>query len=383
MKFPPFGGRLAVRNADRCSRRALVLGLFCGLSTISGCGGGGSAPQQQSSQAPGPAPAAVAAAPVEPAPAAPQVDPNKKETKWIGEIPYDVFYDQPLTIAADTSRVGGTVPASLTSTTPAGNAGSEAASMTKPPGAGETPSAAPAASSSAVAWQQIIPMPVLVEVVKEIRTRLTGNLQTVATYNKSAAAISTDGTILAAMAAIAAKHPEELNWKANAKYVRDLGYDIYSNAGPSGRDPWMKSKEPFDQAVVVIDGGNPPARDSADDVPLAEAVYASEMMKQIEVLFNSLKANINTDARLKEDPAKIDREMRLMAALGTIMTDHSYDNAVEKKYQDYFKTFIDGALEGAAATKAQDFAGFQAALNKIQTTCSECHQQFRGADTGF
>ena len=35
------------------------------------------------------------------------VDPAHPETKWIGTIPFDVFYDQPLQVASDATPVNG------------------------------------------------------------------------------------------------------------------------------------------------------------------------------------------------------------------------------------------------------------------------------------
>src|SRR5690606_31521416 len=150
--------------------------------------------------APATSPAPETSQTVTPAPqAAPAVtNTGGKETKWIGTIPYDVFYDQPLVIAANSSPTG-TVPALPSANAMAAATTSPSASPAMPATpAGSTP-AAPAASpatnapkGAAANWAEVIPMPVLVEEIKLLRTQLTGNLQTVATYNKSFKSISLD-----------------------------------------------------------------------------------------------------------------------------------------------------------------------------------------------
>jgi hypothetical protein len=69
------------------------------------------------------------------------VDPSKPETKWIGTIPYDVFYDQPLLVANDATAVNGGGPEK-----PATPAGPDVA-MDKPTEGGTTPAEVPPAAA--------------------------------------------------------------------------------------------------------------------------------------------------------------------------------------------------------------------------------------------
>ncbi len=356
------------------------LGLAYSL-TFAGCGGGSnsdpatptnSAPvtqiqPEQTSQA----------APIQSEPPQ-QVDPTKKETKWIGKIPYDVFYDQPLTIAADTTALQG-------STTVASNANpAEKVQGEQPAMAAETPmptGQSPAAN--AVDWAKVIPIAVLDDEIKQIRTRLTTNLQAVGSYNRAIKDVALDGAILCTMASIATVHPEEFNWKGKAKYIRDLSYQIYTSAEGTGRTPFMACQEPFEKINIMLDGGPAPEMESEDVVDHADNVYTAEMMKRIELSFNNLKANINTEARMNEDPVAIERELHVLAAFGTLMGTPSFENVDDPKYQGFLASFTNGALAGVDAVKTKNFVGFQDSLNQIQTTCAECHQQFRGSDTGF
>jgi hypothetical protein len=342
----------------------------------------GASPPAATASSPPPAPATTAA-PAAAVPAVSAVDPKAKETKWIGNIPYDVFYDQPLNIAADMSMVAGATPsvaaASTGSTPPAARSGMSASS---PPAAASPPAGA-ASPGTGTDWGKTISMAQLIEEIKILRSRLTTDLQTVATFNRSGKPIEVDAATLAALAAAVAVHPEAVNWKAQAHYVRDLAADVAANANGSGREAYMKAKEPFEKLTVILDGGKPPEMESDEKAPFADKVYVADMMKRIDVTFSSLKSNINTVARLKEDPAAVERDLRILALLGTMMGDHSYDNADEPKYKDLIARFVGGAMEGVQATKTGDFDGYQAALNKVQTTCAECHQEYRGGNSSF
>lgn len=308
-----------------------------------------------------------------------EVDPNRKETKWIGDIPYDVFYDQPLMVAADTTVIGGggtTPPASNGTPAMANNDTSQGKTSEPPPTESST-------GGGAVDWGTTIPMTMLQEELKAIRTRLTTNLQSVGNYNRNAEAIALDGAIVAGLGAVVTVHPEADTWKDRGKFIRDLGYEIYSNAGPSGRAAFTASEEPFLKLQTAMDGGTVDGVDAEEIVPFGDVIYVSDMMQRIEFTYNNLKANINTEARMKEDPAAVQRDLHMLAAMGTIMGTESYENVENPGYQKLIAAFVGGALQGVDAVKTENFDSFRDGLNKIQTTCSECHQQYRGADSGF
>ncbi len=363
--------------------RLLVAVLVTSVAGWLGCGGGQKPAPESQAAAPTPAgqPAnastSSAAAPaVTPAAA---VDPDRKETKWIGKIPYDVFYDQPLSVAANTTSIGRTQETSVTPNQP--NPVAEAGGANMPaPAAGGSP--APAAGA-AIDWGKTMPMEMLMTEIKALRSQLQTNLQTVATFNRGVKDIANDAAILAGLVGIVERHPEETNWKPNAHIVRELAYQVYSNAEGSGRAPYEKTQVPFEQLCTIMDGGSAPQVDAEPKAPFADFAYLSEIMKWFEKRFTDLKSNVNTEARLKEDPVAIERRLRMLVAFGRMMGDESFDSASEPKYQGFVTMFVDGGMSAVDAAKAGNFDGYQAALNQIQTSCGECHQQYRGSSSGF
>ena len=302
------------------------------------------------------------------------VDVNRKETRWIGTIPYDVFYDDPLTIASDQRHVGPT-----TQNTPPETADpSPEDSVPKEPAPVEN-----VVTTATVDWSQILPMPMLLDEIKSIRTRLGQNMQTVGTYNKAIEPIALDGAILTALGVIGTEHSDETDWKPRAKFVRDLGYEVAMNANGTGRSAYAATEEPYSKLVTVLDGGTVNDLEPEETVHNPDVVYVADIMKRIDGTLKSVKANVNTEARLKEDPLNIEREMRVLAALVALMRTDGFDNADADLYQELAGKFYDGALQSATAAKAEDFESFRAGLNQMQNTCAECHQQYRSNSTGF
>ncbi len=361
----------------------LVLWLTTGgLLFAAGCGGGGAAPAPSNEAVPSTttAPATTTTPAASPAatPVA-SVDPNHLETKWIGSVPYDVFYDKPWEVASDATVLQG---AQLTSLTPdAPNPAAQVSGSNMPTPANGVPM--PAAAGATVNWAELITAELLNTEVKVVRTRLTANLQSLRTFNTEAMAISNDGAYLAALAAVAERHSENVNWKANAKYVRELGYQIYSKAEGTGRAAFEATQLPFEQLCTVLDGGPPPDVEAADNAAFADVAYLNELMKWIEPNFSAIKANVNTADRMKEDPEVLERQLRMLLVVGKMMGDASYEHSADAQYQKFVSDFVEGNRAALDAAKSGDFAGFQAGLNKVQTSCAECHPPFRGSDSGI
>lgn len=361
---------------------ALCLGIGMIAITVVGCGGGADQPSEQmatpseSSQQSGMDNSQSAQSGSSQGAAAPAVDPNKKETKWIGTIPYDVFYDQPLTVAADATVIGGNPAATVV--TP-----SETPAMAANNASTEPPAATGSEAGASVDWAKVLPMSHLQSELKVIRSRLNANLQSVGTYNRTAEEIALDGAIVAGLGAIVTVHPEADTWKDRGKFIRDLGYEIYSSSGESGRTAFTATEEPFLKLQTALDGGTVNGLEPEEVVPFGDVIYVSDMMKRLEFTYNNLKSNINTEVRMKEDPEAVMRDLHMLAAYGTLMSTESYENTDAKGYQDLIATFVGGALKSVDGVKTDNFDGFREGLSDIQTTCSECHQQYRGSDSGF
>ena len=350
------------------------------IAVVGGCSGKsppaaapGAAPVTVAAPAPGIAPAAADTSTM-----AQPVNSAHPETKWIGKIPYDAFYDHPLDVAKDNTPVNGGGTGNPTAP------GEDATSVTPSP-VDTHPAPADAAVKAAEGktdWGKVIPLELALEAVKVARSEVNANLQTVPKYNAGMESIRSDAALIGMLAMIVAEHPEAANWKAKAKYIRDLSYEIQGKATEKGSGPKEATSQLFEQITAILDGGQPPEKESKDSVPYVEVADRSEMMKIIDKTMNDLKSNIGDPKRMKEQASEVTRQLSVLHALGVMMSDSSYDAADNPEYQGYAKAFINGASLGVEAVKSDKFDEFQGALNKLNNSCNECHPKFRSQDNG-
>lgn len=299
----------------------------------------------------------------------PIVHVDSQGRKWIGEIPYDVWFEDPLAVAADTSRVSN------------GRAESDpAGSHTESGKEGETRPAAdnvriPASSPE---WQTIIPAAVLQAEVDSIRDRLKRNLSSVRNYNRGYKDVRIDGATLAALCAIAAKHPDPVPWKQDALTMRDLGARIAENADGLGKKAFDATREPFDRLAECFDNPDAQAAVVAEaGLELSESADRSGLMQRIERAQQWLVQNVKGNAVSGKRAETALQEATLLEALARVIADPSYVFADEEVYSTQAAKLAEAAHDVILAVPAGQIEQATSALDRIQKTCNTCHKDYR------
>jgi Cytochrome C' len=280
------------------------------------------------------------------------------------KLPDDVFFDDPLAIVANRTRVRGApeTPATVTDTPPE-----------EKPAEPETPSA-----TQAVDWAALLPADILAAEVNRIRERFAPKLTSVATFNNSLLDFPPYAAELAALGGIATEHSGNLPWKAEAKYVRDLSGQMLSDQLQRGQKSYEQIKQPFDKVVAILDGKRPADLPEADDATDFSVVADySYLMRRFDAGENVLKTSGGSEAAFKQNAADLARETRVLAALSKVVAREEYGYGDDTKFQGFATAMSDAAVEAAKAAEAGDFATFDTARNALGQSCVQCHGEYR------
>jgi hypothetical protein len=292
----------------------------------------------------------------------------------IGDIPLDVWFDDPLAVAATKGNVTPTnaVPATVaTVETPA-----PAANGAKP-ATSEAPASAAAGGDD---WTALMAPEVFTDEVKQIRLRLNQSLSGVGLYNGNYKnVIVPDGAELAMLSGIVTRTKVDgISWKENAHLVREFASQVATNAKGLGQGPFDATKQAFENLDGVLSGNKPAniPEDIAPTVPFHEASSAKQLMKRLERTENSIKA-VTNESLLKKGAEEVVREASVLAVIAKVVSTEGYNASDEEDYQKFAKDIIKAAQDMTAAAKDGNYSAFEDAKNRMTKSCSDCHLGYR------
>jgi len=281
--------------------------------------------------------------------------------KWIGEIPYDVFFDNPLEISNDNRPVG--VAANSSDSDQPHDSPSTGTDTT--PGKGTN-------------WKSVVSMEILEAEVKRIRNSMTASLRGVGQFNAGQKDLQIDGGTLAAIAGIIIEHPDPISWKEDAKYIRDLGTRIEESSQTLGKKSFDATVISYEQFSSLLNRSKPADLPEADEtIPFADRSDRSTLMRRIDKSFQQMKSNVTSESALEEHKAKVLHESAILAALTKVIMTESYDLFDDEDYRNLAETMYQASKAIEAAAGEKDFSAFDKGLSSLNNACTQCHTSYR------
>ncbi|GAB4153143.1 MAG: hypothetical protein Tsb009_29410 [Planctomycetaceae bacterium] len=345
------------------------LGTFLGLTSFTGCGGKSekSSPKKTSDKNISGSSNQASSNPVNGTTRRGASDKNGVWTdargqKMWGKHPYDIWYPDAYAVARNTNPVG-------TSTS---------ANNSSPKTATKQASPMKAAKSSGD-WQQLAPIAILDAEIKRIRNLITQKTQTVGQYNGNYRDIQYNAATLAAIAQIAATHPDSISWKKNAYYIRDLGTKINKSADGLGRKKYDATKLSFEQFVDIMNGNNPPdsLKKPEPSVTFDEAASRFGLMRRMDQAHKWLLKEVRDEATLKSENETVIHEATMLAVLSKVIMDSSYDSTDEPEYREFAQNMVNASTTMVSAAKSGNYKGYRMAVDSIINNCNNCHTNYK------
>ncbi len=297
----------------------------------------------------------------------------KTKRPMIGDIPLDVWLDNPI---AESKKTGAAAPAA--SAKPVETAAAAKPAPMPEGGAKEPATAAPAAGGDD--WASIISAEELQAEIKKIKIELTDSLSAIGKYNAHYKEIAMEGAVLAALAGIAIKHSEKVSWKDQAPHVRDVAFEMAKKAKGLGQKPFDDTKKEFEKLEGLLSGNPPPGLPEAPpDIPFSEVASRRGIMQRLQINSDYLRANFQTEAKLEKGQDDAAHAASVTAAITKVIGTEGYGSADEDEYKAFVKSMVESNLVMMKAAKDKDFAAFSDANGKVTKYCSDCHQAYQGS----
>lgn len=367
----------------------LLLSLVCGC-VVCGCGGSDT---PSSNSAPPDATVDAAAVKPEPAVAPPaasdELAPTPQDSasttterrpdevwedesgrRYLGSVPYDVFFDHPLAVAAEGQSV-----ATTAGEPPSRRPDSEdAASVESSPVSDSTDEPMETAGPG---WDSVLPVEVLESEIKSIRNFLNQKLQSVGAYNSSVTMIPAKAATLAALAAIAEEHGGRISWKNDAGYIRDLAASMNDSVLQRGPKDQRRLLAVFENLVDTLNRSRPSDLEPPEpDTGLADVADMRLLMMRLEQAEQRLRTEVNESAfESRRDVVR--HEAAMLSTLMRAMTTESYGFADDTEFVGHGQQIMKAGHDMQAAAEAGDYGAFELALSRLAGTCQACHRDYK------
>ena len=286
--------------------------------------------------------------------------------RMIGDIPLDVWFDDPLTVAASGTNI---TPTQQPATTP------EATAMS-----GDTtqqPAQTAETEVAAAGWNDSISGDVIAAEVTEITNYMRTKLQSVGQFKQAIFELPVKSATLSVLAQIAIDHPDDIRWKKNAAYIRDLAAPMHTEKLQPTRKFFEPLSEAHEKIAEIMSGNSPsgPAPDAeADFLDLADMRL---LMMRMEVARDKMKTDAGNESNFKAESDMIRHESAVLRTLMKICLTEGYGYADDEDFVGLAKPILDATKKMQDATDTDDFETYDAGLSTIFQSCSECHTQYK------
>lgn len=297
--------------------------------------------------------------------------------KMVDGIPYDVFFDKPLVIAAN-AQTGATVTADT-------NSASKGNDSTSTPAAEGSPAKDPTKGTpaGAVALKDLVDKESLANEIKSIRNYLAGKVASPATYNASYLEIPPEAATLAVMAVAVSKYPEDFSWKKNAKHVRDLAakiLELTTSKDAKTKNSFEAVTDAFTKIDDILKGSEPAGLASADEEKsFGDAVGGNTviLMKRISKSETFLKSTVSNEGGLKKEADRVAQEGAVLAFLAHIISSEGFGWDGDAEFASYSKPLFEGGKQLMEAAKSGNYALYGEAMTRVSKSCNDCHPKFK------
>jgi hypothetical protein len=307
--------------------------------------------------------------------------------KWFGNIPMDVFFDEPYTIASDQTPLGGAgnaMSATGNPAIPSSDSPVVAQSNSEPMTdlAAGTPAvtepATEAASSGGDGWDSLITAAQIDEEVKSTRNFLAENLQSVGNYNSSMLMLPPRAATMAMLAGVAMDHPEAVSWKEDAKYIRDLAKKMNASTLQRGPKDQKRLLELSDAITDTLNRSKPAGLEEPPETDsFSDTAEMRLLMNRMEDAEKKLKTEAGSEGSMKSKKDMVLLEASLLGVMARTITLSGYGYEDDDEFKGYAKEILNASQTIKTSAEAGDFATYEGALTKISQSCSNCHMKFR------
>lgn len=262
-----------------------------------------------------------------------------------------------------------------------GQPGGQVAAATTSAGTPSSPSGGqPVQAAGGFAWSKLISPSTLEDMIKTQAAPLAEQTKTPSQFNGGGNLVSrTHFTLLALFYSVIADYDGDVRWKKDAPSLRSMFGRAAANCKTTGANSFRVAQGRSNDLAELIRGGKIDIPKDDADFKWAEVVNRPPLMARMgkEGYSANLKTWTSDKGEFSKNRDALLKEAQLLAAIGHVIQDPSYEFADDESYLGFAKEIETQAQAVAEAVKADDLQRAQTAAGLINKACSACHEGYR------
>lgn len=300
--------------------------------------------------------------------------------EYLGNVPLDVFFDQPHTVASDQTVLGGSAVAATTAPANAmsGMTGSPMGMPSMQPSTDAAAEPAPPETASGNSWPDLISAEEIKTEITDSRNFLNKSLQRYGDYKKAMLMIPGKAASIAVLSHIAMQHPEEVSWKADAIYIRDLAKKMNEETLKPDKKSHERVLTLFENIASTLDRSRPAdLEEPSTEDSYVDVAGMDMLMVRLDEAEKRLKTEAGSQSAFETKKEMIKHEAALLGTLSHVITLEGYGYADDDEFKGYANSIVKAARTIRDSVDTNDFDSYELALSKVSTSCSDCHSAYR------
>lgn len=229
-------------------------------------------------------------------------------------------------------------------------------------------------------WSEMVDGFVLENEIKRWQQEITSQVSTPVKFKTSHNDISEQFAMVAMWFAIIGQYEGDVRWKEEATSARTAFVDASIKSRKSDIAAFNNVKQRATDLEGLVRGekfpDEPNAKPEFDDWSLI--VDRNPIMNRLQLsISEELKKPTSNENEFKNNIELIEHEASLIAAMGRVLQSAEMLDADDDDYNAYAQEMLEAGMSMRAAARQKNLEGVNAALNRINQSCTNCHGDYR------
>ncbi len=228
------------------------------------------------------------------------------------------------------------------------------------------------------AWSKFVSGATIEDEVKSIQKQLVLDVTTPIKFKSDYGSAHQSFSILSLLFGIIREYDADVRWKRYASEAQISFERAAANSRVGTVQAYESCKRRLADLDEMVRGGNFEAGETPPEtLDWSAVVTRAPIMKRLQVSKDSLKLGSANQGEFTNGIDKALHESEIVAAMARTLMQENMEDADDPGYLSFAQAMSDAAIQARQACQNQDYDAAAKAINLIDQTCNNCHDEWK------